>query len=254
MSRRSIRAALIAGLVAGSTAVIPAAEVAVAAPTAPAATSGRTGHVSTGAPVVLASSTTPSPRSKAPLLRPGSRGPAVTALQNRLSRNGYWVGKATGYYGHATAQAVMAVQKVAGLTRDGVAGPATMKALNDGVRPQARSTHGRVLEIDLKRQILMLAVDGKVAFVVNTSTGTTATPTPRGRYAVTRQIDGWRIAELGGLYRPKYFYKGYAVHGVRDGSIPGRAASHGCARVSMAAMDMLWGRSGIRVGDRVWVY
>ena len=44
------------------------------------------------------------------------------------------------------------------------------------------------------------------------------------------------------------------MHGVNDGHIPGRPASHGCARVSMKAMDMLWGPGGLRVGDTVWVY
>lgn len=198
-------------------------------------------------------STKATPRVNPPLLRLGATGPAVTSLQTELGTKGYWSGKPSGRYDHSTAQAVMAVQKVAGLGRDGVAGPATRAALDKGVMPKARSTKGRVLEIDLQRQIMLLVVDGKVTSVINTSTGTKATPTPKGTYRVFRQIDRWHTAPLGKLYRPKYFFRGYAVHGVADGSIPGRPASHGCARVSTAAMDMLW-KGGLRIGDQVRVY
>ncbi len=189
-----------------------------------------------------------------PMLRVGSTGPMVTTLQNRLGGLGYWVGPANGRFDHATSQAVMAVQKVAGLTRDGVAGPATWRALDKAVTPKARSTTGRVAEIDLKRQVLLLVENGKVRYVINTSTGAKATPTPKGTFRVFRQIDRWHTAPLGKLYRPKYFYRGYAVHGVADGGIPAAPASHGCARVSTKAMDLLWGKSGLRVGDRVLVY
>lgn len=189
-----------------------------------------------------------------PVLRPGSRGAAVVALQKRLAALGYWVGTTSGRYDHETGQAVMALQKVAGLTRDGIMGPKTWAVLDKGVRPIPRSTKGRVLEVDLTRQVLLFVVDGTLRHVVNTSTGTKADPTPRGTYRVFRQIDGWRKAPLGNLYRPKYFHRGYAVHGVTDGNIPAYPASHGCARVSMKAMDMMWGKGGVRIKDKVQVY
>lgn len=194
------------------------------------------------------------PKVNPPMLRVGATGPMVSSLQKKLGSLGYWVGTPSARYDHATAQGVMALQKVAGLGRDGVAGPATWRALDRALAPKPRSTTGRVVEIDLSRQLLLLVTNGKVKAVVNTSTGTAATPTPRGSYRVIRQIDRWHTAPLGKLYRPKYFFRGYAVHGVADGSIPGRPASHGCARVSTKAMDMLWSKSGVRVGDRVLVY
>lgn len=178
----------------------------------------------------------------------------MRTLQSRLTALGYWNGAATGRFDHTTGQAVMALQKVAGLSRDGVAGPATWRALDRGVRPAARSTRGRVVEIDLRRQVLLIVVDGRVRHVINTSTGTVRTPTPRGQYHLFRRINRWHTAPLGELYRPMYFYRGYAIHGVRDGSIPARPASHGCARVSTAAMDMLWGSAGMRLRDTVLVY
>ena len=122
------------------------------------------------------------------------------------------------------------------------------------MRPRPRSTKGRVVEIDLSRQIVLFAVDGKLRYVLNTSTGTAETPTPRGSYRLIRRINRWHTAPLGRLYRPMFFYRGYAIHGVADGSIPGYPASHGCARVSTAAMDMLWSPAGLRLRDRVLVY
>lgn len=188
-------------------------------------------------------------------LKPGSKGPQVLALQKRLASLGYWVGTPNGYYGHATTQAVMAVQKVAGLGRDGVAGPATRRAVDKGVRPSVRTRSGRAVEIDLRRQVLVFVDGGRARMVLNTSTGASATPTPRGSYRVTwGYTAGWKTAPLGKLYRPKYFHQGYAVHGVADGSVPGYPASHGCARVSTAAMDMLWKSSWLSNGAKVVVY
>jgi lipoprotein-anchoring transpeptidase ErfK/SrfK len=69
---------------------------------------------------------------------------------------------------------------------------------------------------------------------------------------VSRQIDGWRHAPLGLLWRPKYFNGGIAVHGAN--SVPPYPASHGCARVSIAAMNWLWTNDKIPIDTRVWVY
>jgi lipoprotein-anchoring transpeptidase ErfK/SrfK len=91
-----------------------------------------------------------------------------------------------------------------------------------------------------------------VAWVLNTSTGTASTPTPVGDFVVDRQVDGMRHAPLGDLYRPKYFHGGVAVHG--SPSIPGHPASHGCARVSNAAMDFLWASGAIPIGTSVRVH
>jgi lipoprotein-anchoring transpeptidase ErfK/SrfK len=158
---------------------------------------------------------------------------------------------------------VYALQKAAGLTRDGVVGARTRKALAGGVRPKARSDSGYVVEIHKKKQLLMLVEDGEIQQIFNTSTGsgeryqtkdggTAIASTPAGRYRVSRQIDGWRDAPLGLLWRPKYFNGGIAVHG--SYSIPPYAASHGCARLSIAAMNWIWNNDKMPRGTRVRVY
>ncbi|HEY6793600.1 MAG TPA: L,D-transpeptidase family protein [Kineosporiaceae bacterium] len=197
------------------------------------------------------------------LLRPGDSGPQVLALQQRLAALGYWAGTPDGRYGEVTAQAVTALQKVAGLDRDAVAGPRTRAALDAGVRPRARSSSGHVVEIDLARQVLLIVDAGRVSTVLNVSTGSGEyyqTPgggrghavTPPGHYRVFRSVDGWDTSPLGHLYRPRYFNGGIAVHGYP--SVPPFPASHGCVRVSLPAMDMIWSDDLLPVRGTVWVY
>lgn len=185
-----------------------------------------------------------------PTYRSGAEGPEVAALQGRLQELGFWLPVADGHFGSLTAQAVMAFQKHAGLARDGVAGPATLAAL-DVAAPVVALEAGDHVEIDLARQLLLVVRGGRT-LAFNTSTGTTGWETPPGRFTVTREIDGVREAPLGDLYRPKYFNGGIAVHG--SPSIPGRPASHGCARVHDAAMDLLWAEGLMPIGTPVWVY
>lgn len=195
-------------------------------------------------------------------LKAGAKGPDVLAVQRRLTELGYWIGKADGRFGSTTKQAVYALQKSARLDRDGVVGPATRQALDRGVRPKARSQQGHVVEISLRRQLLMIVDGGQVKQIFNTSTGsmknyehegeTYLADTPSGRFRVGRQIDGWRHGPLGPLWRPKYFNGGIAVHGAP--SVPPYPASHGCARLSIAAMNWIWANDRMPLKTRVWVY
>jgi lipoprotein-anchoring transpeptidase ErfK/SrfK len=197
------------------------------------------------------------------MLRPGSSGSEVLAMQRRVAELGYWIPDADGRYGSVTTQAVVAVQKVAGLSRDGVVGPRTRAALEGAARPRPRSTRGRVLEVDLTRQVLLVADGGEVRFVLNISSGSgqwytrpdgtrAHAVTPRGHYSVFRSVDGWDTSPLGHLYRPRYFNGGIAVHGYP--SVPAYPASHGCVRVSLPAMDMIWKDDVMPRGAAVWVY
>lgn len=59
----------------------------------------------------------------------GSRGDEVTQIQTKLKRWGYYNGNIDGIYGSQTQEAVRYFQRKNGLTVDGIAGPATLKAM-----------------------------------------------------------------------------------------------------------------------------
>ena len=62
-------------------------------------------------------------------LREGSSGDAVKKLQQQLKTLGYYSGSVDGKYGSGTTQAIMTFQQMNDLRVDGVAGPATQRAL-----------------------------------------------------------------------------------------------------------------------------
>src|SRR4051812_33367053 len=119
-----------------------------------------------------------------PMLRPDASGPEVLALQRKLTDLGYWLGTPDGRYGSSTTHAVTAFQKVAGLDRDGVAGPQTLRALDQASRPRPRAGSGNAIEVDLSRQVVILVVDGRTEWVLDASTGRVAGTTPTGRYSI----------------------------------------------------------------------
>ena len=59
----------------------------------------------------------------------GSRGEEVKQIQTKLKRWGYYNGNVDGIFGSGTLEAVKYFQRKNGLTVDGIAGPATLKAM-----------------------------------------------------------------------------------------------------------------------------
>jgi hypothetical protein len=185
-------------------------------------------------------------------------------MQRRLKDLGYFLIEPDGQYGWATQQAVWAFQKAAGLARDGVIGPKTQAALERGYVPAPRSHGGHHLEIDIDRQIVLAVDGGRVTRVINASSGSGqpyealgrryVAHTTRGSFRVYMEDNGMHRStlELGDMWRPKYFNGGIAVHG--SPSVPPYPASHGCVRVSNAAMNWLWDVWGMPRGTRVLVY
>lgn len=204
----------------------------------------------------------PEPPAPAPTsFRRGDAGEGVRSLQEQLNAASYWCGTPDGGFGHLTQQAVWAAQKANGLVVDGVAGPVTLAALATGFRP-APADGGDHVEVHVGVDLLLVVRGGATAITLNTSTGNHepyeyqggdyVAHTPPGDFRVWyTDSSGWREGELGELYRPMFYYGDYAIHG--SASIPPWPASHGCARISTAAMDMFWSQGLLAMGGRVLV-
>jgi len=74
-----------------------------------------------------------------PTLRQGSSGPDVADLQQKLKDFGFDPKGVDGKFGAGTRDAVMNFQQSKGLQADGIAGPATMAALQSAGGDTARS-------------------------------------------------------------------------------------------------------------------
>jgi hypothetical protein len=181
----------------------------------------------------------------------GARGVKVTLLQRGLLKLGYAT-PVTGYFDSLTANAVNAFRKSNGMGRDGYA----MKSVYAKVlrregafklRYPKSGNHGKHVEFDWSRQVLVLADRGRPYRVYHTSSGAPVTPTVFGSYRFYRQDLGTNAK---GMVHSSYFIGGYAIHGYA--SVPNYPASHGCLRVPIPnAMSIFdW----IDIGDPIYTY
>jgi hypothetical protein len=199
------------------------------------------------------------PQVAEPPISLGDSGPVVLAVQQQLTALGYWLGIPNGSFGDSTQQAVYAIQKAAGIPANGVVGPSTYAAIDQGVLPHPLSTSGYVIEVDLQDDLLMFVSNGHLDYIFNTSTGggyiydgDVLAATPVGHFSIYRASDGLVVDSLGALWRPRYFTGGFAIHG--DSNVPPVPVSHGCVRVSDEAIDFIWAANLAPIGAAVWVY
>ena len=96
----------------------------------------------------------------------------TTVLQERLTELHYPTGGVDGCAGASTKAAVQAFQKANGLTPDGVVGAKTRAALKAPAIVEPVSTRkARHVEVDLQRQLLVVAAAGQVERIYSVSTG-----------------------------------------------------------------------------------
>ncbi len=219
--------------------------------------------VTTSAPTLEPTTSPPSP-TLSPTASPKPKPPSydVKGVQQQLA-GVFYIGPIDGKPGGGFASAIAAFQKVNGLYGDGVVGKKTLAALK-APKPLPKlkeSAPGVRLEVDLTKQVLYLVHDNKIVRILPVSSGSgdhyltkkghrATALSPVGHYVIQRRIEGVRKADLGTLYDPQYFYKGWAIHG--SGSVPGYPASHGCIRVSRA--NGTWLLDQIGVGTHVYAY
>ncbi len=180
-----------------------------------------------------------------PYLSMGDRGPSVRILERRLAELRYALRGVDSYFSYDTRDAVMAFQKVNGLTRTGRVSPWVWRRLQTARVPQPRY-RGTHIEVDKRRQVLFEVVRGQVKRVVHVSTGLTGN-TPLGRWRVYLKTPG---SLPNGMYYSSFFLRGFAIHGYR--SVPPYPASHGCVRTPMWLARSLYASSGY--GSTIYVY
>jgi L,D-transpeptidase-like protein len=179
----------------------------------------------------------------------GQRGLHVQFLQHRLRDLRYLV-RLSGVYDGSTQRAVMAYRKVTGMARTFSASRTIFQRLahKRGRFVPRYPKHGKHVEADLSRQILVLHDrKGKVFRILHTASGTSSTPTVRGSFKVYSKTPG---VNSKGMVHSVYFHGGYAIHGYP--SVPPWPASHGCLRIPIpnARFVHRW----LDYGDRVDVY
>jgi len=207
-----------------------------------------------------------------PLMAVGTQdGEETKRVQQRLLDLGFWLQSVNGDYGVTTSQAVMAFQKYMGLPATAEVDEATAALLTVAdMRANGSATGGTLIEVDKDRQLMFIIRDAATLWTINVSTGSGIpfkerdktewgkwiqgdAQTPDGIFTVDRERKkGWHSGDLGDIYRPKFFNKGIALHGSYE--IPNYPASHGCVRMSTAAMDMIWKDNLAPIGMTVWVH
>jgi lipoprotein-anchoring transpeptidase ErfK/SrfK len=202
------------------------------------------------------------------VLKVGSKGADVLALEKRLEQLMIDTGKVDGKFDWATWQGVVAFQKYWGLKRTGKVDNALRVEIQNSASLSGYifSGPGTRLEVDKSKQLLFMYKNNRLWRVVAVSTGSgkkycdyskkakkqicgTAS-TPVGRFKIQRRISGWRESDLGRLYNPLYFNGGIAFHGAP--SVPAYPASHGCVRLPMNIAE--WFPDEVANGTAVYVY
>jgi len=239
--------------------------------TSPPSTTGLAG--STDIPPATATiastpSLNPLPFFPTKILKIGSHGEAVLALEQQLTKLHYDAGAVDGFYDSQTWQGVVAFQKYAGLKRTGTYTLETQKALYAATLPEG--SHPELglprIEINITRQVLLDFDQQGLNRVIAVSTGSNRNyceiskksgeqvcgeaHTPRGTFHIHYRIPGWRESDLGKLYNPLYFNGGFAIHG--SPLVPAENVSHGCVRISIESS--LWFYDTVKNGTPVIVF
>ena len=118
----------------------------------------------------------------------------------------------------------------------------------------ASAYSGKWIDINLSRQRLTAYVGGKAVYSSLISSGTSAHPTPSGRYTIldhvrSQTMSGPGYYLTGVPYVMHFRAGGYAIHGTYWHHNFGHPMSHGCINLPTSAAGWLysWARNGTTV-------
>jgi hypothetical protein len=174
---------------------------------------------------------------------------ALTRLFNRsLQRAGYHTGTKGRKVTLGTRLAIKAFRKTNGMGRSQKYRRGIFRKLlqgRGGFNP--RYTDGRHVEVDLSRQVMSLIQGDTPKHTFHVSSGTSSTPTIRGKYTFYRKEPGYNNVRM---YFSVYFQGGYAIHGYSG--VPNYPASHGCVRNPIPFSRFIY--NWVDVGMPIYVY
>ena len=185
---------------------------------------------------------------KYPNLGPASRSSSVKLFNRLLAKQGYYTTHGRNY-SQKTGFAVMAFRKVNGMKRTFNASPGIFRKLAEGrgafhlKYPGA----GKHVEVDISKQVMVLAKHGKPQYTFHVSTGAAVTPTIRGHYKFYMRQAGFNSH---GMYYSVYWHGGYAIHGYH--SVPPYPASHGCVRNPIPESKFIY--NWVSLGMSIYTY
>jgi L,D-transpeptidase catalytic domain/Putative peptidoglycan binding domain len=181
----------------------------------------------------------------------GASGVKVLLLQRGLAKLGFAT-PVTGHFDGLTANAVNVFRKTNGMGRDGYASTSVYAMVLRGrgafkLRYPSSGEHGKHVEFDWSRQVLVLADHGRPYRAYHVSSGKPSTPTVFGSFHFYRKQPG---TNSHGMVHSSYFIGGYAIHGYA--SVPNYPASHGCLRVPIPNAMSIY--NWIDLGDPIYTY
>jgi murein DD-endopeptidase MepM/ murein hydrolase activator NlpD len=167
-------------------------------------------------------------------LRLGQRGWDVAALQFALETHGFPLGTVDGGFGAHTKAAVMRLQTFAGLPADGVAGPATMRALSGP--PVSAPALRRPINAPIGDPYGPRGTGFHAGIDFPAATGTAITAAAPGRVSIAGYDDGWGLTivlDHGNGLKTRYAHLSRALVSpgspVSAGALIGRVGSTGFA-------------------------
>jgi hypothetical protein len=183
-----------------------------------------------------------------PSLSEGESGKVVRIFKKLLDKQGYVPGDGERYTDR-TGRAVLAFRKVNGMDQATHATSNIFKKLakGNGAYNLEHPGAGRHVEVNVGKQVLVLAKKGEPDETYSVSTGKASTPTVTGKFHFYRRQPGYNSV---GMYYSVYFHGGYAIHGYN--SVPNYPASHGCVREPIPDAHHIY--NWVELGMAIYVY
>lgn len=183
-----------------------------------------------------------------PKLNRGDRGKAVALFNELLGKRGYYAPNGR-TYNSGTERAVLAFRKVNRMARTTRTTSGIFKRLaaGKGAFSLRHPGAGRHVEVDISRQVMVLAAKGKPQHTFHISSGKPGTPSDRGHFRFFRRQPGYNNV---GMYYSVYYNGGEAIHGYK--SVPTYPASAGCIRNPVPNSRFIYG--WVSLGMSIYVY